>query len=111
MSRRCGRWRTSWSDRRIGPGRQPRYREGMPHAGGLKLRLQTATPNDRRARFAEVRLSDADGENARALVTDSTGRMRFRLPDGDYRLRVSDGPETGFAVHDQRWTTVCLKLT
>jgi hypothetical protein len=57
-----------------------------------------------------VQLSDGNGENGRVLETDSTGRMRFRLADGDYRLRISDGQETRFAVQDRRWTAVRLRL-
>ncbi|HWD86290.1 MAG TPA: hypothetical protein VG321_11095 [Solirubrobacteraceae bacterium] len=83
----------------------------MQHAGGLKLRLEAAPPDDRRTRFAEVQLSDASGENDRVLVTDSAGGMRFPLPDGDYQLRILDGPEARFAVHDRRWTMVRLRLT
>ncbi len=82
----------------------------MQPAGGLKLKLEAATPDDRRTRFAEVQLSDGNGENDRVLVTDSTGRMRFRLPDGDYRLRILDGQEARFAVQDRRWTMVRLRL-
>jgi hypothetical protein len=83
----------------------------MPRSGGLKLRLETSTRDDRRTRFAQVQLSDVNGEHDRALVTDSAGRMHFRLADGHYRLRVLDGPETRFAVHDQRWTTVRVRLS
>lgn len=83
----------------------------MQDLGGLKLRVKAASPGDRRTRFAQLELSDGDGGNQRVLVTDASGRMRFHLPDGDYRLRISDGLETRFAVRDQRWTTVHLRLT
>jgi hypothetical protein len=82
----------------------------MSHTGGLKLTLQPADHRDRRIRFARVALSDQDGENARLLVTDSSGRMRFPLPGGDYRLSVPGGRELVFAVRDQRWTAVRLRL-
>ena len=109
-SPRCGTSWTIWSRDCTGFA-QPRYRGCVQRAGGLKLKLEPATRGDRRTRFAEVRLSAGADENDRLLVTDSAGRMRFRLPDGDYRLRVLDGQERRFAVRDQRWTTVRLRLT
>lgn len=45
------------------------------------------------------------------LVTDSRGRLRYRLTAGDYRLRVlQHSPATPFAVADRGWTTVRHRL-
>jgi hypothetical protein len=82
----------------------------MRTVGGLKLALEGATRNDRRVRFANVSLSEADAEDDVALVTDSQGRMRYRLPDGEYLLRMTEGRESRFTVRDGRWTTVRLRL-
>jgi hypothetical protein len=62
-------------------------------------------------RFAQVTLSKVGTEDATPLVTDARGRMRYRLPAGEYRLSLASGPHTQFAVHDRRWTTVRLQLT
>jgi hypothetical protein len=43
--------------------------------------LESARQQDRRERFAQVKLSDAEGEGP-ILVTDARGRMRYRLADG-----------------------------
>jgi hypothetical protein len=82
----------------------------MRTVGGLKLALEGATRNDRRVRFANVSLSAADGKDDVALVTDSQGRMRYRLPDGEYLLHMTEGQESRFTVRDGRWTTVRLRL-
>jgi hypothetical protein len=82
----------------------------MRTAGGLKLALEGATRNDRRVRFASVSLHGADSTGAVTLVTDSQGRMRYGLPDGEYLLRVTEGEESRFAVRDGRWTTVRIRL-
>jgi hypothetical protein len=44
------------------------------------------------------------------LVTDSCGRLAYRLPAGRYRLRVAEAAEARFAVGSERWTTVRLRL-
>jgi hypothetical protein len=72
--------------------------------GGLKLALRPAGRDDRRGRFARVRLEDAQ-EKQVALVTDSRGRMRYSLATGAYRLHVDDR-EIPFEVRDGRWTRV-----
>jgi hypothetical protein len=82
----------------------------MRTAGGLKLALEGATRDDRRVRFANVSLSAADAKSDVALVTDSQGRMRYRLADGEYLLRMNGGQELRFAVRDGRWTTVRIRL-
>ncbi len=82
----------------------------MPSTGGLKLTLDSATRDDRRARFAEVSLTLVGSDDRRSLVTDAQGRMRFRLADGDYLLRTAHGHESCFAVRDGRWTTVRVRL-
>ena len=87
------------------------YRLGVPHSGGLKLALEPATPQDRRGRFAHVRLSAPASESAISLVTDADGRMRCRLTDGDYQLWLVGGEPVQFSVRDQRWTTVRVRLT
>jgi hypothetical protein len=81
--------------------------------GGLKLELAASAPDDRRVRCAEVSLSPVDGGDAGdavALVTDSRGRMRYRLADGDYVLRLAAGLQSRFSVRDGRWTSVRVRL-
>jgi hypothetical protein len=87
-----------------------RYVADVRTAGGLKLSLEGAARNDRRVRFANVSLSAIDAKDDVALVTDSQGRMRYRLPDGDYLLRMAERHESRFTVRDGRWTTVRIRL-
>ena len=82
----------------------------MPTNGGLKLALQAATRDDRRLRFAQVKLRTAGIEDEFSLVTDARGRMRYRLPDGEYQLSLLTGPCVRFVVRDRCWTTVRLQL-
>ena len=82
----------------------------MPTTGGLKLALQAATRDDRRLRFAQVKLRTAEIEDALSPVTDARGRMRYRLPDGEYQLSLLGGPCVRFVVRDRCWTTVRLQL-
>jgi len=92
------------------PGAHKRYVGVVRNVGGLKLALNGAARNDRRVRFANVSLSAADAKDDVALVTDSQGRLRYRLPDGDYLLRMAEGQESRFTVRDSRWTTVRVRL-
>jgi len=78
--------------------------------GGLKLALEGVVRSDRRVRFANVSVSAADANDDVALVSDAHGRMRYRLPDGDYLLRIAGGQELRFTVRDGRWTTVRVRL-
>ena len=55
-------------------------------------------------------VADATDREEIALVTDSSGCLRYRLAAGDYRLRVADGVETAFAVAIGRWTSVRMRL-
>jgi hypothetical protein len=81
----------------------------MQATGGLKLTLEPPARDDRRARFAQVALGGgSDGDTV--LVTDSRGRLRYRLPEGQYRVRVLGGVEKQFLVEERRWTTVRLAL-
>jgi hypothetical protein len=82
----------------------------MPATGGLKLALQAATRDDRRLRFARVKLCTAGTGDALSLVTDARGRMRYRLPDGEYQLWLLGGPCVRFVVRDRCLTTVRLQL-
>lgn len=82
----------------------------MPTVGGLKLVLEGAARNDRRVRFANVSLSAADSNDDLALVTDAQGRMHYRLADGEYLLRMSEGQASRFAVREGRWTMVRIRL-
>ena len=82
----------------------------MRATGGLKLALVGAARDDRRVRFANLSLCPADANGDVALVTDSQGRMRYRLPDGEYLLRMTAGQESHFTVRDGRWTTVRVRL-
>jgi hypothetical protein len=43
-------------------------------------------------------------------VTDARGRMRYRLPDGEYQLSLLGGPRVLLVVSDRCWTTVRLQL-
>jgi hypothetical protein len=82
----------------------------MATSGGLRFRLDPATPKDRRIRHAQVAVLPADGGEARTLVTDANGCVNYHLDDGDYRLSVLGGPGTEFRVSDHRWTSVRLRL-
>jgi hypothetical protein len=83
----------------------------MEHRGGLKLALKAGERDDRRLRFAAVAVAPLGSGDEVSLVTDSRGRLRYGLPAGDYRLRVEDGGETKFAVRDDGWTSVRLRLS
>jgi hypothetical protein len=78
-------------------------------AGGLRLALERTSPNDRRVRFARLSVSPVDDEHEIALVTDAQGRLRYRLPPGEYRLHLDEAPEQRFEVGDG-WTTVRIRL-
>jgi hypothetical protein len=78
----------------------------MRSSGGLKLMLTAPRRHDRRVRFAHVGVVSAGTDEEIALVTDSRGRLRYHLPAGDYRLRLSDGAETRFSVDGVRWTVL-----
>ncbi len=82
----------------------------MRPVGGLKLALSAARRDDRRLRFVSLRLAAAGSQEEIRLVTDSCGRLRYRLPAGDYRLRLTDGRETRFEVADNRWTSLRVQL-
>jgi hypothetical protein len=82
----------------------------MRPVGGLKLALKGVSHDDRRVRFAPVYVASVGSKDEIKLVTDSRGRLRYRLVAGDYRLRVQEGSETGFAVGDDRWTIVRLRM-
>ena len=87
-----------------------RYLGHMATTGGLKLALQAASRDDRGLRFAQVKLRPAGVEDALSLVTDARGRMRYRLPDGEYHLSLLGGQCMRFVVRDRCWTTVRLQL-
>jgi hypothetical protein len=78
--------------------------------GGLKLLLEGVWRDDRRVRFARVTVSPSRDEDEFDLVTDSCGRLAYRLPVGRYRLRVAEAAEAQFAVGSERWTTVRPRL-
>ena len=82
----------------------------MQAAGGLKLTLDPPTRDDHLARFAQVVLDRGSGDSA-LLVTDSRGRLRYRLPEGRYRVRVLGGEEMHFLIEERRRTTVRIALT
>lgn len=81
----------------------------MRTAGGLKLALEGVARDDRRVRFAKVSISGGDASLEVSLVTDADGRMRYRLPDGEYLIRL-EGRASRFTVRDARWTTVRIRL-
>jgi hypothetical protein len=78
--------------------------------GGLKLQLDAASRDDRRLRSASVSVTSVRGEDEIMLVTDSHGRLRYRLPAGDYRLHAQHAPEVSFAVAEHGWTPVRVRL-
>lgn len=82
----------------------------MRAAGGLKLALKGSGHDDRRVRCAALSVAPAGSDERVRLVTDSRGRLRYRLPPGEYELRLENGGATGFAVGEQGWTTVRLQL-
>jgi hypothetical protein len=82
----------------------------MAPSGGLKLALVGAGHDDRRVRFARVDVALVGSRDEIELVTDSRGRLRYRLVAGEYRLRLEEGGETRFAVDDRRWSAVRLRL-
>jgi hypothetical protein len=87
------------------------YAEQMQPRGGLKLKLQGNRQDERQVRFARLGIVRAsDGEEI-ALVTDSTGRLRYRLPAGEYRLRLGAGIESEFSVAGGRWTLLRMRLS
>jgi hypothetical protein len=94
----------------LASGVHTRYVGVVRTVGGLKLALEGVVRSDRRVRFANVSVSAADANDDVALVSDAQGRMRYRLPDGDYLLRIAGGQESRFTVRDGRWTTVRVRL-
>lgn len=81
----------------------------MTPLGGLKLRLEGAD-NDRRLRFAALSVIQIESDEQVRLVTDSRGRLRYRLEAGEYELRLQLGGETRFVVGEDGWTSVRLQL-
>ena len=73
------------------------------------MTLELPSSDDRRSRFAEGVLDGDSGEDTH-LATDSRGRLRYPLPDGQHRERVLGGEQTQFHVVEQRWTMVRLAL-
>jgi hypothetical protein len=82
----------------------------MKPLGGLKLQLDATRRDNRRLRSAPVSVASMSGENEIMLVTDSRGRLRYRLAAGDYRLQVQHAPEVSFAVGEHGWTPVRVRL-
>lgn len=82
----------------------------MKPAGGLKFALKAAGHDERRVRFARVFVSPVTSEEEIGLVTDSRGRLRYRLVAGEYRVRSEGGGATSFVVHDRGWTTVRILM-
>jgi hypothetical protein len=78
--------------------------------GGLKLALEAAARDDRRIRFATLRVTPAGCDQGAWIVTDARGRLRYRLAAGEYRLSIDQAGETCFTVRGGRWTTVRVRL-
>jgi hypothetical protein len=81
----------------------------MGPADGLKLAVHGSGRDDRRVRFAEVTVRP-DGGEERHLVTDADGRLRYRLPSGEYEIRVDTGGEAHCTIRPDGWTSVHLQL-
>jgi hypothetical protein len=82
----------------------------MASTSGIKLSLQGSGRHDRRVRFATVHVR-AEGAGAEVeLVTDSRGRLRYRLAPGAYRLLGPAGVEVCFEV-SRGWTPVRARLS
>jgi hypothetical protein len=81
----------------------------MTPSGGLKLAVHGDTRQDRRVRFAEITVRPDDGD-AVNLVTDAGGRLRYRLPCGEYEIRLANGSEAHCTVRREGWTSVHLQL-
>ncbi len=79
-------------------------------AGGLKLALEGTNRADRRVRFARLAIFPLDAEREIALVTDARGRLRYRLPAGEYRLQLGEAAEQRFEVRDG-WASVRIQLS
>jgi hypothetical protein len=87
-----------------------RYPCRVKPTGGLKLQLDAVSRDDRRLRSAPVSVASVGGEDEIMLVTDSRGRLRYRLTAGNYRLHVQHAPEISFAVGENGWTPVRVRL-
>jgi hypothetical protein len=57
-----------------------------------------------------VSVACVGGDDEIMLVTDSHGRLRYRLTAGDYRLHVQHAPEVSFVVGEHGWTPVRVRL-
>jgi hypothetical protein len=77
--------------------------------GGLKLSVHGSTAQDRRARFAELTVRPDDGDEVR-LVTDASGRLRYRIPLGEYEIRLAHGGQARCRIRREGWTSVHLQL-
>ena len=81
----------------------------MAPAGGLKLAVHGGGRDDRRVHFAEVAVRRDDGDE-RHLVTDADGRLRYRLPSGEYEIQVATGGGAHCTIRPDGWTSVHLQL-
>ncbi len=81
----------------------------MASGGGLKLAIHGETRRDRRVRFAEVTVAPEHGAEVR-LVTDAEGRLRYRLPRGEYDIRTASGGEAHCTVRSHGWSNIHLTL-
>ena len=81
----------------------------MTPLGGLKLSLHGATRHHRRVRFAEITVRPENGDEMR-LVTDAAGRLRYRLPSGEYEIEVGSGGGAPCTVQREGWTSVRVRL-
>ena len=82
----------------------------MSPSGGLKLSVHGETRKDRRVRFAEVTVRPDAGEEVR-LVTDAGGRLRYRLPSGEYEIGlVSGSDDAQCTIRRNGWTSLHLQL-
>jgi hypothetical protein len=81
----------------------------MTLGGGLKLSVHGDARHDRRVCFAEITVRPDGGDGVR-LVTDAQGRLRYRLPSGEYEIQAPHGAEARCTIRREGWTSVHLQL-
>jgi hypothetical protein len=81
----------------------------VERTGGLKLALGTGRGYDRDARFARVVVAAVESGQETRLLTDARGRLRYRLPPGEYRVTADGFGDARLTVGASGWTPVRLR--